>query len=211
MQHVSATLMHMIEEFDAALDDSFKALTADDEDVDDEAPSVTDVAAARAVIRTMRDDAQLTARFMTCAPNPYAEEAQLTVDIYADSNGTEYWIDRANDRLIHAGPRTGSDQVASATGSGERRSVAELRAVAMSHVVRAVPDFMARRSSLHPLEDNVRRDLYFFRWDDFSRPLGESDMPPFVQVAVHADGRFSSFTDTLTRPVTLTTEEAERT
>ena len=48
-------------------------------------------------------------------------------------------------------------------------------------------------------EDNRDRQVYFFRWDDFSAPLRESELPPFVQVALYADGQLASYTDTLSR------------
>lgn len=69
----------------------------------------------------------------------------------------------------------------------------------MGVVSAQLPDFAARRSSLHPLEDHKDRELYFFRWDDFSQPAKESELPPFVQVGIRADGTVVSFTNTLSR------------
>lgn len=62
-----------------------------------------------------------------------------------------------------------------------------------------MPGFSGRKSSYHPLEDNKDKELYFFRWDDFSQPAKESEMPPFVQVGLDAEGGIVSFTDTLAR------------
>ena len=69
----------------------------------------------------------------------------------------------------------------------------------MATATENVPGFADKKNSLHPLEDNRRGEVYFFRWDDFSGPLSESEMPPFVQVALYADGAIAGYTDTLTR------------
>jgi len=165
----------------------------------DDLPPTDATAAAIAHIRAFRDQPQLAIAFETRAADPYADDPESTVDIYADDHGTEYWIDRTHDRLVHAGPRAGRDHSTPKTGPTERLAVAELRQIAMAHVTRERPQFPSQRPSLHPLEDNRHRELYFFRWDDFSRPLSETEMPPFVQVALYADGGFASFTDTLSR------------
>ena len=86
-----------------------------------------------------------------------------------------------------------------ATGSHGKLTgkISDLREKAMQIAAAGVKDFESRKSSLHPLEDNRKREVYFFRWDDFSSPVKESELPPFVQVGIYADGKLASYTNTL--------------
>jgi hypothetical protein len=85
------------------------------------------------------------------------------------------------------------------TRPAARLAVAELRRRAVALATLELADFPTRRPGLHPLEDNKDREVYFFRWDDFSQPVKETELPPFLQVGLHADGRLASFTNTLPR------------
>ena len=51
---------------------------------------------------------------------------------------------------------------------------------------------------MHPLEDNRNREIYFFRFDDSRVKVSESELPPFIQVGLRADGELVSATNTLT-------------
>jgi hypothetical protein len=147
-------------------------------------------------IRNFRGSNDGRVTFQSTAQNPYCDGDSM-IDIYADDHGHEYWIDAADGRLVQMGPHADPDKKTSKTGPETRHSVASLRTDALALAEKAVPGFTARRQHLHPLEDNKNREIYFFRWDDFSTPTKESEMPPFLQVALRADGRLASFTNTL--------------
>jgi hypothetical protein len=150
-------------------------------------------------IRSFRNDDALTLTYRSTAPNPYKDDDAQRIELYADDRGFEYWVDPADEILVQAGPSTGVHPQARKTGPEDRLTVSELRNRAVGIVAVQIPGWAARRSSLHPLEDNRNREVYFFRWDDFSQPAKESELPPFVQVGLYADGALASFTDTLAR------------
>lgn len=154
--------------------------------------------AATAAIRRFRRDASLKLNYLATTSNPYRDDESL-IESYADEQGNEYWIDPARDFLVQMGPSARTGQAPYQVRPADRLPVAELRRLAVELIEAGLADFAQRRSSLHPLEDNRDRQVYFFRWDDFSAPLRESELPPFVQVALYADGRLASFTDTLSR------------
>lgn len=174
------------------------ALDDDDDSQEDDAPARSEEQRFRAVaaIRAFRGDERLSLAYLATRHNPYSDADDL-IERYADHDGNEYWVDAQNDILIHMGPRADSDPKAYATGSDERLPVAVLRERAVAIAVTTAPGFAARKHSLHPLEDNRRRELYFFRWDDFSTPLRESQPAPYLQVGLYADGRIASYTNTL--------------
>lgn len=154
--------------------------------------------AAVARIRSFRKNAALGVEYRSTGPNPYADDETRRIETYVDDNDLEYWIDPANDALVQVGP--GPDRHPTPPAAGQDRlSVSELRAKAETIVAGEIADFPARKPSLHPLEDNKGKHVYFFRWDDFSTPIKESGMPPFVQVALYADGSLASYTNTLAR------------
>lgn len=153
---------------------------------------------ALARIRSFRKNAALRVDYRSTGPNPYADDDGRRIETYVDDHDFEYWIDPANDVLVQVGP--GPDWHPAAPKAGtERLSVAELRAKAEAFILAELPDFKERKPSFHPLEDNKGKQTYFFRWDDFSTPVKETGMPPFVQVALNADGSLASYTNTLTR------------
>jgi hypothetical protein len=149
-------------------------------------------------IRAFRGNESLPLTYVGTSSNPYRDD-EADIETYVDAHGTEYWIDPSNDVLVQAGPGPGADQKARAARPETRRPVAELREIAVAVAAAQAPEFLAIRSTLHPLEDNKGREIYFFRWDDLSRPVRETEMPPFVQVGLFADGSVASFTNTLTR------------
>jgi len=149
-------------------------------------------------IRRFRGRDELRLDYRATSSNPYRDDESL-IETYVDDEGNEYWIDPAGDSLVQMGPGAGADQTPHKIGSEARLPVAELRRRALELAEAAWPGFNSKLSSLHPLEDNKDRQIYFFRWDDFSAPLKDSELPPFLQVALRADGRLVSFTDTLRR------------
>ncbi|HTM67947.1 MAG TPA: hypothetical protein VL426_01480 [Candidatus Binatia bacterium] len=158
----------------------------------------TERAAAIAAIRAFRTNDWLEVDYRSTSPNPY-KDGEEKIEIYADDKGFEYWIDPARDVLVQAGPGAGLHPAPRKARPDARLPVPELRSRALAILERQMPGFGKRKSSLHPLEDHKDKLVYFFRWDDFSQPAKESEMPPFVQVALYADGELASYTDTLTR------------
>ena len=153
---------------------------------------------AHAVIRAFRKNGGLPVSYVSTGANPYRDDGAV-IESYVDDTGNEYWIDPQNDVLVQMGPNAGAHQAPRQARSQTRLSVKELREKAVVLIGGQLPDFGSRRSSLHPLEDNKKGEIYFFRWDDFSAPAKESELPPFVQVGLYADGTLASYTDTLTR------------
>ncbi len=143
-----------------------------------------------------RDDLAVT--YQTTSANPYRDDGAV-IETYVDDDAYEYWIDPSHDRLVQMGPAARADQAPYKVRPEDRLPVSGLRDQALRLIEAADPGFAARRSSLHPLEDNKAKQVYFFRWDDFSAPVKESEMPPFIQVGLYADGRLASFTDTLNK------------
>jgi len=143
-----------------------------------------------------RDDLAVT--YQATSANPYRDDGAV-IETYVDNDAYEYWIDPSNDRLVQMGPAARADQAPHKVRPEDRLPVSGLRDQAVRLIETADPGFAARRSSLHPLEDNKGKQVYFFRWDDFSAPVKESEMPPFIQVGLYADGRLASYTDTLNK------------
>lgn len=150
-------------------------------------------------IRQFRLQESLPVHFVAVAVNPYASDAR-TMEIYEDEDGYEYWIDPRDDRLVQTAPAARQPASPHQTRPEDRLPVAELRSLALQLIEKSVPGFGSRLSCYHPLEDNRNREIYFFRFDDFSAPIPESELPPFIQVGLRADGRLVSFTDTLILP-----------
>ena len=147
-------------------------------------------------VRRFRGRDELRLNYQATSSNPYRDDGSQ-IETYADDEGNEYWVDRATDALVQMGPSAGADTPAHEARPEDRLPVKTLRDLALQYAEAAHPGFSKHLSSLHPLEDNKERQIYFFRWDDFSAPVGESELPPFIQVALYADGRLASFTDTL--------------
>lgn len=153
---------------------------------------------ATATVRTFMNSTDLTLTYSGNSANPYNENGPR-IDYYADSQGNEYWIDRVSNRLVQMGPAASASPTPQQARSEARKDVATLREKAMAIAGAQMPNFAEIRSTLHPLEDNKEKEVYFFRWDDSSSPIAEFDMPPFLQVGLNADGSVASFTNTLQR------------
>ncbi|HCC22506.1 hypothetical protein A2480_00760 [Candidatus Uhrbacteria bacterium RIFOXYC2_FULL_47_19] len=121
----------------------------------------------------------------------------LTIDAYADDQGNEFWVDSENGTVLQMGPESGRYSPSHATEEENTLTVHELRELAIGIIERQMPTFGLLLPVFHPLEANDRRNVYFFRWEDLSEPLSETELPPFIQVGLYADGRLASFADTL--------------
>src|SRR5690606_11848126 len=150
--------------------------TEDDEDDSDER-GADERAKVVDVVRAFRGDERLILTYLRTSPNPYKEDDADTIEIYADDRGIEYWIDPQGDVLVQAGPSARVHPTPRKTRDEDRRSVGELRSAAVALICTQIEGFAAKRSSYHPLEDNRHREMYFFRWDDFSQPAKESELP----------------------------------
>jgi hypothetical protein len=149
-------------------------------------------------IRAFRDDEGTIVEYVNTVTNPYRDDESL-IEVYKDDQGNEYWVDTKTDRLVQMGPCSDERPRPSNINPQDKLPVAKLREIANKTIMRAMPDFMDRRSRLHPLEDNHRGQVYFFRYDDFSGPVSENELPPFIQVGVRGDGLLICFTDTMNR------------
>ncbi|MFC1639055.1 hypothetical protein ACFL26_02165 [Patescibacteria group bacterium] len=158
--------------------------------------------AAAEAIRRLADAPELAVTYLSSERDPYDDDdSDRRLDVYADDGGYEYRVDPDTCSVMQMGRREDSDPPTHAARPDERLPVADLRQAALGIVERQIPGFERLLSSLHPLEANDRREVYYFRWEDLSEPLSESELPPFVQVGLLPNGSISSFTDTLTRHV----------
>ncbi len=152
-------------------------------------------AGALAAIRRLRKDDAFEAAYVNTVPHPYRDDDAACVEIYNDGR-FDYWIDPTNDRLVQAGPNSRLREERH-VAPNDRLPISELRMAAVDLAELVRPGFKAARPILHPLEDNRNREVYFFRWDDFRAPVKDTELPPFLQVGICADGILASFTDTL--------------
>ena len=154
------------------------------------------VQAAAAVKKlTGRDELELT--FRSRDQEPLSDNEPLILDTYVDQQDTEYWIEPRSGTVVQMGPQSGCYSPPQPTRNAAGPSVADLREKAKEIIERQLPGFASLISTLHPLEANDRRMVYFFRWEDLSEPLSETELPPFVQVGLYANGDLASFADTL--------------
>ncbi len=128
---------------------------------------------------------------------PLSDGEPLILDTYVDGKGNEYWIEPHSGTVVQMGPETGRYSPPQPAGSADGLTVVELRERATEIAGRQICDFANLINSLHPLEANDRRAVYFFRWEDLSEPLSETELPPFVQVGLYPNGEMASFADTL--------------
>ncbi|MFH1046763.1 MAG: hypothetical protein V1738_00525 [Patescibacteria group bacterium] len=126
-----------------------------------------------------------------------SDDEPLILDTYVDDQGNEYWIEPHGGTVVQMGPESGRYSPSHTTRSEGGLSVQQLREHAIEIAERQMTGFRQMLSTLHPLEANDRRAVYFFRWEDLSEPLLETELPPFVQVGLYADGKIASFADTL--------------
>ncbi len=141
-------------------------------------------------IRAFRADATLTVSLVAAADNA------LTAT-YADGQGYEYRIDHASGLLLTVDRQADLYSQARPTRPETRLPVGALREIALTLITTQRPNFATTRPSLHPFEGNIDRELYLFRWEDYSSPLAESRTPPYIQVGLYADGRPASYVNTL--------------
>jgi hypothetical protein len=141
------------------------------------------------------NDIQLKFRFREL--ESLAGDETLTLDNYVDTKGHEYQIEPHSGKVVQMGPESGRYSAPYQIGQESCRAVGELRSLAVQIIQQQVKNFTNIFSSLHPLEANDRRRVYFFRWENLTESLFESEIPPFVQVGLYADGTLASFADTL--------------
>lgn len=147
-------------------------------------------------IRKFRQDENMPLTFRATLLNPYKNGDQK-IAIYVDDKGYEYWVDTTDHYLVQVGPGAHLDREAVTVRPESRLAIAELRRRAIALATSEMPEFTTMRAELHPLEDSKNRQIYFFRWDDFRKPVKEVELPPFIQVGIYADGALASFTNTL--------------
>lgn len=138
---------------------------------------------------------EVVASFECESHNPYNDEP---ASVYTFEHPTikgwtmETFVDKKG-KAFYAGASVRNGNTTPPVNA-ERLPVAVLRDMASKVISEAFPSFPQRVRSFHPLEDHLKRNLYFFRWDDFSTKVGSDEMPPFVQASITADGKVASFT-----------------
>lgn len=125
--------------------------------------------------------------------NPYYDKEEQLNIYQSEAAQIEAWTN-ARGELIQIGPLSGGYE----RKETENMGVAELRNLAVSAAVRMIPDFRERLASLHPLEANDMRSVYFYRFEDLSCELKETELPPFVQLGLYPNGEIASYANTLT-------------
>ena len=160
--------------------------------------------AALDAVRRLHGNKETGLKFISKEPNPYDEDGDRAMDIFRDADGFEYWFDAAGGTLLQAGLSEDSDPPSHQIGQEDRLPVVDLRERASATADRMIAGFAKILSSLHPLEANDRKTVYFFRWEDLSEPLSETELPPFVQVGLYPDGTIAGYTDTLSMKMPVT-------
>ena len=148
-------------------------------------------------VKKLTGENDVRLEFRSRDQEPLGEDEPLILDTYVDGKDNEYWIEPHGGSIVQMGPESGRYSPPHTARPEDDRTVADLRTAAIDIVRRQINGFDSMISSLHPLEANDRRAIYFFRWEDLSEPLSESELPPFVQVGLYADGKLASFADTL--------------
>lgn len=141
-------------------------------------------------IRALRSDPALRLSFTAITRDGIT-------DIYADDQGYRYHALRTDGTLVEVDRREGLHSKTRPTEPETRLTVHNLRTIAVALVETQRPTFEVYRSTLHPFEGNRDRELYLFRWEDFSQPLPESSIAPYVEVGLYPDGQLASYVDTL--------------
>lgn len=158
----------------------------------------TDLTPHRKAIEAIMGDRCAGLEWADVSPNPYSSDDADTIEIFRDARGQEYWVRSSDARLVQVGPHPDIHANRLQDPCVEtRKEIAELRAIANAIAAKAHQKWEEEKAALHPLEDNRRGRVYFFRHDDFRSPCDERQMPPFLQVALYADGDLAAFTDTL--------------
>ncbi|MBU1029520.1 hypothetical protein KKE28_04945 [Patescibacteria group bacterium] len=152
---------------------------------------------AEQAVKNLTEWNDLQLEFRCRETEPLENGETLTLDTYVDTKGHEYRIESSTGTIVQMGPESGRYSTSHEIGSESNPAVSELRAKAVEIIQRQIHSFDSILSSLHPLEANDRRRVYFFRWENLSEPLSESKLPPFVQVGLYANGALASFADTL--------------
>ena len=135
--------------------------------------------------------------------NPYADGV-VTVSTLKGTH--EVWLTPSG-YAVHYGMRPNLDDRLTPSpksiDEATRLSVADLRTIAvrLANAILAhnLPgtDTGKTLTNLYPLEDNIRKELYFFRWDNLSKMVDEDEMYPFIQLALRPDGSLYSFSTTI--------------
>jgi hypothetical protein len=130
---------------------------------------------------------------ITKAPNPYRDDGSEIIIL--PLGGCDMWLDAKTLRPVQFGVSAVQTSV-NDTSEVVRLPIKELRNIAVSWANAVSPKPL---TVLHPLEDNRRGKVYYFRWDDFSAHCRDSELPPFIQIALSPSGKILSFTNTMER------------
>lgn len=118
--------------------------------------------------------------------NPNADMRDVL--IYADSQGSEYWVDRDTARVVQWMPQPTPD-------SGVTKSIEELHSLALTFAYHQSPMLVQNPNSLTFRQMTKDGSHYAFRWEDQSS-TGHI-LPPFLQVIIRTDGEILQYMNTL--------------
>lgn len=121
------------------------------------------------------------------------EDINLNADmrdvwIYADSQGSEYWVDRDTARVVQWMPQPAPDL-------GVTKSIEELQSLALTFAYHQSPMLAQNPASLTFRQMTKDGSHYAFRWEDQS--ITGHILPPFLQVVIRTDGEILQYMNTL--------------
>ena len=149
------------------------------------------------LIQHLRENPLLEVWYSSTITSPFSNTPNL-LDVYVDEYKHEYWYDPKSALLVQSTPPPDQYQATQKTRrKRDRFKVAPLREAAHKSLEAHVPNFMQRRGALHPFEENTNGDIFYFRWDDYSNPLTESEEAPYIQISLKRNGKIHSFTNAL--------------
>ncbi|MFZ2097730.1 MAG: hypothetical protein WAV05_13955 [Anaerolineales bacterium] len=144
------------------------------------------------LIRQVMDKPDLELTFvgiLNLANAPWIDAA-----VYDDDIGTKYWVSIEGDRLAQIEPPYAPEVPAM-----EVKSIDEVRPIAEQFAQNNSPQYAQFKSEL-TYEEGNKGDIYFFTWSYRNKDWTGTDwmmMPPFLQIGMSADGKISTYINTL--------------
>ncbi len=114
--------------------------------------------------------------------------------IYSDDIGTRYWVAIVDSRLAQIEPSFAPDVPAM-----EVKGLDEVRPIAEQIALENSPRYSELKSEL-AYEEGNKGDIYFFTWSYRSKDWTGTNwimMPPFLQIGLSADGKITTYINTL--------------
>ncbi len=153
------------------------------------------IATAVANIKVLAENPSLEVQFKDIQDNMYSNNGK-NVDIYGDSNGMQYLVEPATNKVVQFGPAAGPSVTVNYRMT-PRLTTAQLKQKAEDYLMKHINDFTQVKNSVDFTYTTTSKDgmAYAFRWNANIKPARE-DMAPFVQVVLSPAGDVISFNDT---------------